>query len=144
MMLLGRLMSNKRQSPDSWTDRARQMMERRGLTYDDITPGLGVTTRSAVGHYLSGRRELSAHQAIGLANRLGCRVGWLLTGEPPIEDGTEEEGNAGAVTPGRLLEQLRALPPDVYSAIVDLVAVMTKQERISTPRKRKKSTKNRL
>ncbi|BAZ94619.1 transcriptional regulator [Thiohalobacter thiocyanaticus] len=104
---------------EGWADRARTMLDRRGLTYDQIASALDVATRSAVGHYLSGRRQLSAMQAVALAQRLGCRVGWLLTGEQPIEP--VENASDTNVSPEDLLAPLKALPADTFSAVANLV-----------------------
>jgi len=107
----------------AWAERAQMMMNRRGVTYDGIAPALNVTSRSAVGHYLAGRRQLSALQAIALAERLGCRIAWLLTGEMPIEP-PEEGGNIG-LSPKQLTDRIAVLPLKVQVAIAALVDSMS-------------------
>lgn len=105
-------------APD-WAERAQILMNRQGLTYDGIAPALGVKTRSAVGHYLGGRRQLSASQAVSLAQRLGCRVEWLLTGEIPIE--APELDRGVYLSPKDLLDRITALPPKVQAAVAALI-----------------------
>lgn len=102
-----------------WTERAQSIMTKRGMTYDDVASALEVKSRSAVGHYLAGRRQLSAQQAVKLSERLGCRVGWLLTGELPIEN-SEGEG-AVELSPQALLDRFGDLPPHVRIAISGLI-----------------------
>lgn len=126
---------------EGWADRARVMLERRGLTYDQISSALEVSTRSAVGHYLSGRRQLSATQAVALAQRIGCRVGWLLTGELPVEPiETNKDMN---LAPEDLLEPLEALPPALFSAVASLVlSVSSAAPHHGSVRKSKRQKKN--
>lgn len=70
---------------ETWVDRARERMKSIGKTQSDLAGPLGVKTRSAVGHYFSGRRKLSADQVAGLARALQCSIDYLLTGENPIK-----------------------------------------------------------
>lgn len=65
----------------NWQDRVRSVMKEQGVTQDALTGVLGVSTRGAVGHYLSGRREPSAAQLQSLAKFLKVNLNWLLTGE---------------------------------------------------------------
>lgn len=55
----------------AWCDRARQRMLELGITQDDLKDTFGVSSRGAVGHYLSGRREPSVAQFRALVLRLG-------------------------------------------------------------------------
>ena len=75
-------MSNKIHSP-RWALIAKGLMRAQGLRQIDIADCLGVETRGAVGHYLSGRREPSIDQMLSLARRLGVTVSELL-GEVPL------------------------------------------------------------
>ncbi|MGP9834237.1 XRE family transcriptional regulator [Marinobacter sp. NSM] len=68
---------------ENWQDRVRSVMREKGVTQDRLTSVLGVSTRGAVGHYLSGRREPSASQLKALAEFLDVDIDWLLTGEGP-------------------------------------------------------------
>lgn len=115
--------NNKSNPLHGWADRARQMLEIRGLTYDQIAPALNVSTRSAVGHYLSCRRQLSAEQAVSLADRLGCRVGWMLTGEMPVEP--LEEACVGRPTSAELIKKLESLPEPVLLSLAALIDTMS-------------------
>lgn len=66
---------------ETWQDRVRSVMKEQGVTQDALTDVLGVSTRGAVGHYLSGRREPSAAQLQSLAQFLNVNLSWLLTGQ---------------------------------------------------------------
>ncbi|MEA2080548.1 MAG: hypothetical protein U9P00_11940 [Pseudomonadota bacterium] len=66
-----------------WYDRCKDEMNRAGIHQEDLMPVFQVTTRGAVGHYLTGRRNPSAMQILAVAKRLGVMVEWLLTGEDP-------------------------------------------------------------
>lgn len=67
-------------------------------------PVFGVTTRGAVGHYLSGRREPPASALVKLADRLGMSLDELLKGSPI---GVREPVSTYAET-----SQLQRLQPD--------------------------------
>ena len=69
------------QAMETWQDRVRSVMKENRVTQDALTDVLGVSTRGAVGHYLSGRREPSAAQLQSLAKFLRVSLNWLLTGE---------------------------------------------------------------
>lgn len=71
-----------------WYLAAKRLMKAKKIRQDDLIETLGVKTRGAVGHYLSGRRQPTPAQLIALAGKLGCTVDELLSGEPadPIQD----------------------------------------------------------
>ncbi|MAT49948.1 MAG: hypothetical protein CMK32_02040 [Porticoccaceae bacterium] len=108
---------------DKWPERAREVMSREGLTYDDLSESLGVATRGSVSHYFSGRRSLSAKQAVALADRLGCSVEWLLTGKTFAD----EQDNA-AMMPEEITKLLQKTSPEVYLAVVSLVKELSKKK----------------
>ena len=64
----------------NWTDRAREVMDERQITQQDIADALGVT-RGAVGHWLCGRREPTLSQFVELSDVLDVSAGYLLTGQ---------------------------------------------------------------
>jgi len=66
---------------ETWQSRAKAVMKENKITQESLKSVLGVSTRGAVGHYLSGRRELSIQQLTDLANHLGVRLEWLIRGE---------------------------------------------------------------
>ncbi len=66
---------------EAWQDRAKAVMKEKGITQESLKSVLGVSTRGAVGHYLSGRREPSIQQLTDLASHLGVRIEWLIRGE---------------------------------------------------------------
>jgi transcriptional regulator with XRE-family HTH domain len=53
-----------------WYERAKERMAELGVTQNDLMSTFGVTTRGAVGHYLSGRRDPPSHLLVALADRL--------------------------------------------------------------------------
>lgn len=67
---------------DTWYDRAKRKMRELGLTQEDLKKPLGVKTRGAVGHYLTGRRDPSPQQLQELAAKLKINVDELLRGTP--------------------------------------------------------------
>lgn len=138
---MGRVVSSRSKKTDDWMGRARLIIEQRGLTYDDLAPALGVGSRSAVGHYLAGRRELSARQAVNLAECLQCRVGWLLTGEMPIEVDTREAD--GVVSTQEVMRLLNELPPNVYQYFAKLVVAIASEHSKNRNIKAKGKSKNR-
>lgn len=66
---------------DTWYHRARSEMKEKSITQESLTSVLGVSTRGAVGHYLSGRRDPSPKQLVNLAGVLDVSVGWLMANE---------------------------------------------------------------
>ncbi|MFT7338140.1 MAG: phage repressor protein C with HTH and peptisase S24 domain [Marinobacter maritimus] len=67
---------------EKWFDRVRTLMRDRKVTQEDLKKPLGVGTRGAVGHYLSGRREPSLDQLESLASYFKTDLGWMISGEP--------------------------------------------------------------
>lgn len=66
-----------------WADVAKRLMREQGITQEDLKDALGVETRGAVGHYMTGRRDLTLVQFIKLSRRLGVSISQLV-GEAPI------------------------------------------------------------
>lgn len=62
------------QSPAPWLIRASARLRALGVTQQDLVQPLKVRTRGAVGHYLTGRREMSPEQLRALAK--ACK--WTL------------------------------------------------------------------
>lgn len=67
-------------SMDTWQARAKMRMKQDGVTQEDLVPVFGVTTRGAVGHYLSGRRIPSPTQMKALADHLRMSLDELMGG----------------------------------------------------------------
>lgn len=63
-----------------WYDYAKIIMKNKRITQEELMPCLNVTTRGAVGHYLSGRREPSVEQLINLSKKFNCSLDELLNG----------------------------------------------------------------
>lgn len=113
---------------DGWIERARELMSNRGLTYDDLAGPLGLSTRGGVSHYFNGRRELSAEQAVALAELFGCSLEWLLTGS---QSATHPAGAPEArkpPSPDELVASLRQIRPEVYDIVTRLVAELAPGE----------------
>lgn len=70
-------------SKHTWYDLAKLRIADLGMTQDDLKKTLQVKTRGAVGHYLSGRRQLSPDQLVALAKKLKITLDELLTGKKP-------------------------------------------------------------
>lgn len=66
-----------------WSVRAQARMRELKLTQNHLIPVFGVTTRGAVGHYFTGRRDPTVEQMIALARTLNMSLDELLLGEPP-------------------------------------------------------------
>jgi hypothetical protein len=76
---------------DTWQQRARRRMGEVGVTQEDLKKPLGVKTRGAVGHYLSGRRDPSPEQFKALSVALQTSPNWLLAiGEAKAEHSNGE------------------------------------------------------
>lgn len=83
----------------TWYERARRIMRDKHITQESLRKPLGVTTRGAVGHYLTGRRDPSPAQMAALAKALGVSMDTLfgLDGgvreQPPVYqiDGLDKE-----------------------------------------------------
>jgi SOS-response transcriptional repressor LexA len=63
-----------------WVDITRARMRELGLKQSDLMKALGVTTRGAIGHYLSRRRTPSPNQLQSLAIVLKLSIGELMGG----------------------------------------------------------------
>lgn len=115
------MMAGKARRTDGWVERARERMAALGLTYDQLAEPLSVSTRGAVSHYLNRRRELSAEQAVQLADLLGCSVEWLLTGSfsTPKADDTVAQP---LPRPEELGDALAKLRPDAYAIVARLIS----------------------
>lgn len=64
---------------DSWQDRVKERLNTLGMTQDALASKMGIT-RSAITHYLAGRRVPSLNQFEKLANALETSPGWLQYG----------------------------------------------------------------
>ena len=61
-----------------WNDTLRRLMAERKMIQQDLVPILGVKTRGAVGHYLSGIREPSLKQLNALADKFDVTLDELV------------------------------------------------------------------
>ncbi|BBL75984.1 hypothetical protein MishRS11D_30820 [Methylomagnum ishizawai] len=59
-------------------------MEELGITQEDLVPLLGVKTRGAVGHYLTGRRDPSVAQLKALSKTLKMSLDILMFGDESV------------------------------------------------------------
>lgn len=76
-------------------------MARLGLVQEDLAAPLGVTTRAAVGHYMTSRRRLSVDQAVALARALDVSMDWLFS-----------SGQHPATGSASLAHRIDRLPPE--------------------------------
>lgn len=110
---------------EGWSERTRALMKERGITQEQLTAVLGVRSKGAVSHYLSGRRSLSVDQAASLAVYLRCSLDWLVLGKPenisvgqqPIGETDTDKIDSPAIT----VAKLRQLSPAAFRAISTLV-----------------------
>ena len=63
---------------DDWLVRLNNAVKAAGMTQEDLTEALGVTTRGAVGHYLSDRRQMSVPQFEALCAAIGYTPNQIL------------------------------------------------------------------
>lgn len=62
-----------------WYEKAKRLMTDKKIRQKDLIEIFGVTTRGAVGHYLTGRRQPEPQQMKALAERLGCSLDDLMS-----------------------------------------------------------------
>lgn len=107
--------------PMEWYEAARARMRELGLTQRDLMKPLGVKTRGAVGHYLTGRRTPSPSQIAELAKALRLSIDELMlpTQARPGTPATLDIGLlAGCIAGVRELLAGRQIPPDKESEII--------------------------
>jgi transcriptional regulator with XRE-family HTH domain len=98
-----------------WIITARRRMKDLGVKQADLIRVLGVTTRGAVGHYLTGRRDLDGEQMHALAQFLGLTVEELQGS--PVDSVSKQLDELGFKSPKEatirnLLTAARELEPD--------------------------------
>ncbi len=85
-----------------WYTKAKAALKERGLIYDDVAQALHVTV-SAVGHYLSGRREPSLEQVKTIARMVDKSISELCGEDAYFVVKTDEQ---------RLIDAFRQLSDD--------------------------------
>ena len=80
----------------TWYARAKRRMKELEITQEDLIPLFRVSTRGAVGHYLSGRRDPPSDIFPALADRLGLSLDDLLRGPPPKTHKQVAAGDSGS------------------------------------------------
>lgn len=68
----------------TWIERAKSRMHEMGISQQTLAQSLG-STRGAVGHYLSGRRNPNLQQIQIIAKKLQVHPAWLLYGQEIME-----------------------------------------------------------
>lgn len=119
---------SKARRTDGWIERAREQMTNQGLTYDDLAAPLDLSTRGGVSHYFNGRRELSAEQAVALAELFECSLEWLLTGSQPAIPSADAPEARAQPSPDELVASLRQVRPEVYEIVTRLIAELAPRE----------------
>ena len=66
---------------NGWQDRIKERLKTLGMTQETLAKKIGIT-RSAICHYLAGRRVPSLHQFSKLAEVLEANPSWLQFGSP--------------------------------------------------------------
>lgn len=115
----------------SWMDRAKTLMQSRGISQEELAASLSCT-RGAIGHYLSGRRSPSLEQLARLAEALQTDPAWLVFGERYAGIGEPDAGYAYTGTTITLMTEVRpegnrgggtlSLPPatpDNYAVLIN-------------------------
>lgn len=70
--------SSENSTTPEWCNWVKNRMKEIGVAQYELIEPLGVSTRGAIGHYLSGRREMSPEQLLSLAKELKCTVSDIL------------------------------------------------------------------
>jgi transcriptional regulator with XRE-family HTH domain len=91
----------------SWRDEVRKLMDAQGITQEELVPLLGVKTRGAIGHYLSGRRNMKPEQFYALLKRLGVEAKDVF--EPSAPSDTHRVVQAMETLPPRERRHLQAV-----------------------------------
>lgn len=74
-------MTTKKTVKPDWIIRAKEEMKKKGITQEDLVTVLGVTTRGAVGHYLTDRSKPTLEQFQNLADYFDVTLCYLLSGD---------------------------------------------------------------
>lgn len=93
-------------------------MLEKGITQEALAPVLKVKTRGAVGHILTGRRQMSAHQLMALARYFNVTVDELFGDEEPDFDAI------------RLARAIESLPPDARVSLQKVTDAFVKSQAI--------------
>ena len=109
-----------------WSDKVRRLMRAKGVTQAALMPVLGVTTRGAVGHYLSGRRKMTPEQFYALTKRLGVRVDELFEDAASDPGETREAPAPYDVEDLRVARAIRSLPPKSRVALQTVLNALAK------------------
>lgn len=67
----------------TWFERVKDELKEQGKTQASLMPVFGVTSRGAIGHYLSGRREPDGEQLANCAQYLNVSLDWMISGREP-------------------------------------------------------------
>lgn len=119
-------LKTKDRRTQGWIERAREQMTKQGLTYDDLSGPLGLATRGGVSHYFNGRRDLSAEQAVAVADRFGCSIEWLLTGSHPQVPVVGLSEETRPLSPDELAKALVQMRPELYEVVARLIAELAR------------------
>ena len=101
-----------------WVPRVRAIMKKKGLTLDDLVDAMKVKTRGAVGHYFSGRRQMSMDRMVVLANIIGIDIKEMIH-DP--QQRTIKETPAGYNTEGSTVPVVFMCPVISFKEIRDYI-----------------------
>ena len=93
-------------------------MKELSIIQDDLCQVFGVKTRGAVGHYLTGRRQITPEQLQALADALQCSIEWLVIGK---DEGLSKEA-------AEFARDWEGLPPRERAAMRAAVRALKKPD----------------
>lgn len=114
---------------DSWSIRIKERMNELGMTQDELASHLGLT-RSAITHYLAGRREPPLKQFQKLATVLKTNPAWLLYG---VTEGTSANQSSRATTQGGSLTADSLIFPTQENIMETTAEPPTKNVTVAAP-----------
>lgn len=118
---------------EAWYDRAKARMRELGITQEALKQVLGVSTRGAVGHYLTGRRQPTPAQMEALSRTLHISTDWLLTGrragheiaKEPTPYRRSKKPSVLSPEEGALLERYRDLSAEDRARLHEIIAALS-------------------
>jgi len=101
-----------------WYTKARSILKSKGMRYIDIAQALGVT-ESAVGHYLTGRREPTLEVIRKIAAMCGMSLSELVGEDPRFLVDEQEK---------QLIDLLRQLSESEKQAALKIIRALANQQ----------------
>lgn len=132
----------------NWYEKAKKIMDAKGIRQHELLDVFGVTTRGAVGHYLSGRRTPSPEQLRSLAAKLSISIDELMSSAysaPKADQHDAQYFSIGrqineAILPVWKIPVISWVQAGEYTEAVDLFQPGYAEEFVDTTIKPKKTT----